>query len=169
MELAAINNRVAEVQGQLERLGYPKINVNAKIATLKPGVAGLAQRYGNTITISKEYLKENFDEVIHRTVAHEVCHLYVMAYKPMAKQAHGPEFRGFMALLGVDGSTHHNMERPDGMKRQTRTKTRFVYITERSKREVMLTSIQHKKASSGIKFLYKGESISFAKKSVKIY
>lgn len=48
--------------------------------------------------------KADFDEVI----AHELAHIIQYRIYPKAKQAHGPEFRTIMQLIGFSGKTYHN-------------------------------------------------------------
>lgn len=156
--------RIVEVQEILESKGFPKFDIKTEIKTLKAGVAGSAYLHKNEIHISKEYLEEFSEEILKDTVAHEVCHLYVTNYKPFAKQHHGKEFRAFMNMLGLDGKTHHAMQLKQPIPDNTRLKTRFVYITNESKKIVHLTPQQHKKALTGIIYKANNEYITYTGK-----
>jgi predicted SprT family Zn-dependent metalloprotease len=149
--LDLVNARVAEVQKQLARFGFKPFDIQTGTNILKPGIAGLANYRENRITISSCYLREHQKETLERTVAHEVCHLYVHKYYPFHKQHHGPEFRRLMQALGQSGDTYHQMKLTNGPVRRVKTKTRYVYMTATG-RECFLTPKQHEKARSGVVF-----------------
>lgn len=162
--LNKVLERVYQVQSILESNGFSKFDVKVEVKTLKSGVAGVAYIGRNEIHISKEYLTEFPEQVLNNTVAHEVCHLYVTRYKPLAKQHHGKEFRAFMNMLGLDGKTYHNMKLSNGVTKGTRTKTRFVYLTNETKRVVHLTPQQHKNALRGVVYKSTNEHITYTGK-----
>ena len=164
--LDLVQKRADEIVAKLAKLGLPKVEFSVELADLKSGVAGDANFYFKRVRISKDYLKEHTKEILDTTVPHEVCHIYVAKYFPFAKQAHGPEFRRMMAKLGCDGSTRHSMARPAAQgPRRTKTVTRHIYLTEHTKREVLLTVQQHKKqqefaaAYGKSRFTSKGEPL----------
>lgn len=159
--LEKVEMRVIEVQKQLKAVGYPTVIIESIVAKLKPRVAGTANCFARVITISEDYLREHEAQTLHRTVAHEVCHIYTKYYFPFAKQAHGPEFRRLMDSIKVDSSTYHDMKLKDGPTIARKTKTRFLYKTVITGRVVNLTPQQHKKALRGVTFTSKGEKISF--------
>jgi predicted SprT family Zn-dependent metalloprotease len=147
MTVMTVMEKVEQVQETLARKGYPIINIDVIVKTLRTGVAGQAYNYKDQIDISKEYLEKHPDEIFGNTIPHEICHLYVRHYAKGYKQAHGPEFRRFMGLLGLAGATYHSMPRiPTGV---GKTKTRFVYITPTG-RNIELTIGQHFKAQRGV-------------------
>ncbi len=93
-------------QNILQQAGYPKFYISFCVDTLKPGVAGLAlitpsrvRLAERVVKLSKEFLAEYPEEVMTRTLGHEIAHHYVFLYCPKAKQAHGPEFRNIMNIL----------------------------------------------------------------------
>lgn len=159
--LKKVQNRVTEVQKQLAARGYPLVEIHASVKTLKAGRAGEALPHACAIAISEHYLNEHESQVLYRTVAHEVCHVYVRKYFPRAKQAHGPEFRYLMNSIGVDGSTCHSMQLSTGPAIKRKTKTRYMYVTVNTGKSVVLTTQQHKKALAGVQFTCKGEPIKF--------
>ena len=162
-----VSDRVKSVQESLCKLNYPVFPIDIKILKIKnKGVAGYALPRFNLIEISEYYLAENFDETIKTTVAHEVVHLYVRKYHRFAKQNHGPEFRSIMRLLGLEGRTYHKMELKS-INIPKRTKTRFIYITEKTKTEIKVTASQHKKIDldiTGKRYTWKGEYLQFTGK-----
>lgn len=154
--------RVAEVQSRLAKCGYPSFPINSKVTKeLKPGIAGQARYYGNEILINEFYMIEHEASVLHDTVAHEVCHLYQHKYIGHAKQAHGPEFRGLMNLLGLAGKTHHNMKLVNGPTKRHRTVTRYIYTDAARVIECGLTPKQHERALKGASFSCKGKKVFF--------
>lgn len=163
-----ILDRVVDVQDKLLKIGYPRINIDITITKLKPGLAGVAYSRINKIKISQDYLREFPEQIIERTVAHEVAHLYVAKYIPSAKQAHGPQFKRILRYLGVSDSTYHSMKLVNGPVKITRIKKRYVYITEHSKREINLTTQQHNKVELGRLFFYENERLTFTNKTLEI-
>ncbi len=165
-----IQNKIDEVQNTLESFGLAKFGFSVAINTLKPGQAGCANTFWNKIILSADYIKEFADQVINVTLPHEICHLYINKYFPRAKQHHGPEFRRLMNLLGLDGKTYHTMQLANPT-RKTKTKTRYVYIAEKSNTLVNLTLGQHQKMVSGASsFTLKttGEKLKFTGEIKKI-
>jgi SprT protein len=154
--LDLVKNRVEKVQKKLASKGYPSFPIVSKVDSLKAGTAGIAHPLLRTITISKDYLRDNKEQVLKTTVAHEVCHLYVNMYFPRAKQHHGPEFRSLMNLLGLDGKTYHSMGIASGTVKRTRKVTRYVYKTADTGTIVKLTSQKHNKEQMYRKY-YLGE------------
>lgn len=164
--LDSVIARIAEVQTILEAKGYPKFDIKVEIKTLAAGIAGSAYVHQKRIVLSQHFLKEHPDAMLKDTVAHEVCHLYTTHYKPFAKQAHGPEFRAFMGLLGLDGKTYHSMSLQNGPVRQKRIKIRYIYTSNQTGKTVYLTKQQHMKMNAGItRYMAKnGEHITFSGK-----
>ena len=142
--LSGINAKVVEVQAKLAKAGYPKIPIEVLVRDLGPRIAGRALYNNRTIIISEAYFKQFPDTMLNETVPHEVCHQYVAIYFPYAKQAHGPEFRALMRTLGLQGSTYHNMQLK-GVKIRRNAVKRYVYLSEITKAQVLLTSQQHTK------------------------
>jgi len=163
--LEKVKARVVEVQKLLSKIGYPAMEITSSVKSLKAGCAGLARPHKKEIAISSDYLREHESETMQRTVAHEVCHVYVAHYFPFAKQAHGPEFRRLMNLLRLDSSTCHSMKLQNGPVRRKNTKIRYIYVSSMTNSKVRLTAAQHKKALMGVKFTFKGQAIKFTGQS----
>lgn len=159
MSTLKINKKIAEVQEKFSKIGLKTFPIIFDIMKLKTGCSGRAALRTNSIQISSDYLKEFPEEVLSVTVPHEICHLYVNRYFPMAKQHHGPEFRQLMNLIGLPGKTYHNMQLKSGTSPR-KTKTRYIYLSTSGKK-YELTSGQHKKAISFPSCTIKGESIKF--------
>lgn len=121
---AEIQSKINSVVSKLESLGYPRISIDADITKLKIGCTGRASSNSTTIQLSSEYLNYHKEYVMNQTIPHEICHLYQFAYHPRAKQAHGPEFRRLMMVLGLQGNTCHNLGLAQG---QVRKSTRVTY------------------------------------------
>ena len=142
--------RVAAIKAKFAAAGYAPIEVAVTIDHLKPGLAGNAHIDTNEpyckIAISIDYLIEHTEEVLERTVAHEMSHIYVWVYRKGYKQHHGPEFREMMNVLGLAhaNSTRHSMKLTNGPVRRVRAKVRYMYVTP-SGRHVGLTACEHRK------------------------
>lgn len=138
-----IDAKIKETQKLLADRGFAKIDVTFKIAKLRKGVAGTAYPSNKHVDISEDYLNLNKEQVLNTTVPHEICHIYVAKYFPYAKQAHGPQFRHLMQLLGLEGHTYHSMGLPAGQTHKVKTVKRYVY--ENDKGDVCgLTAQKHK-------------------------
>ena len=155
--------KAEEVQSKLEKFGYAKIPLKFEITKLKTGAAGQAVISTKLVKISKDYLREFPDHIFNITIAHEICHHYVIHYKPYAKQNHGPEFRRFMQLLGLRGDTYHKVGLPANQTRNKRKKIRFIYETAITKKVVKLTKTQHENSSlytcRGERLVYKNQVV----------
>lgn len=168
MNISEIKAKVAEVQDKLEKKGFPRISVDIEIGKLGRGVAGTAYIKAGKIVISADYLREFPDRIVDVTVPHEICHLYVSKYHPKAKQHHGPEFKQIMRSIGLAGDTYHKMKLENGPVKQRRLKTRYIYTTGITGKEVKLTSQQHQKALNGATWSCKGEPLKYANKKIVI-
>jgi len=91
--------------GGAQRITLPQIDFHLK----SNNVAGLACYSFNQIKINPYYLINHTDEVIFRTVPHEVVHLAVPKLFPFHKQSHGPEFKSIMRNLGLPATRCHTM------------------------------------------------------------
>lgn len=85
----------------------PEIVWNSKVANW----AGKAYRRSHRVEFNLSYFctHPNWKD-LEETVAHELCHVAQYRIYPQAKQAHGPEFRNLMAILGYSGDTYHYMD-----------------------------------------------------------
>lgn len=173
-DMKAILDRAEEIKEKLKGFGFAEIDIDFRIEVLKRGFAGVAYtgesgymyvderrpRLGTAyrerpvVKISPDYLKEYREEILHRTVPHEICHCYVHHYYPRAKQAHGPEFRRMMRLLGLDGSTYHSMKLENGPKKRVYTKKRYGYKNPVSGEMYWITKAKHEKVMKGLATLY---------------
>ena len=161
-----IKAKIEETQKKLAHFGYQHFSINFEVSPLKKGISGVANLSTDRIRISPDYLREFEEQILSRTVPHEVCHLYVHRYFN-AKQFHGPEFRALMHLVGADSSSKHSMLLKEGSSSGRKVK-RFIYKTERTKREIQLTTKQHENAQRGAAYRVKGEKIVYDNKMITI-
>lgn len=162
-----IELKVAETVAKLQVLGYNPIKITSVLETLPKGCAGQANTCLNKVSISSDYWEQYEEQLLARTVPHEVVHLYVAKYFPKAKQAHGKEFRMLMQQLGCDTSTYHTMKL-DGMEKRKNKVLRFIYETPTGK-ICHLTRIQHARMMAGThSFTMKGETLKFTNKEIRI-
>lgn len=163
-----VEAKVEDTIARLEKVGLPRIPVKSKITSLGRGFAGRAWGSIGLIAVSPDYYKEFPDHIINVTVPHEVVHVYVRKYFPRARQAHGPEFRRLMNILGLEGKTYHNMVLKEGPNRIRKMKTRYIYLTPSGK-ECYLTKGQHTKVISGYgTFAFQGEKLAYSGKVTQI-
>jgi predicted SprT family Zn-dependent metalloprotease len=167
--LEKITLRIEKTQIKLQAMGYDRIEIpNVLVTKLGKGTSGQASYYPTrTIKISVDYIREFEEQILNRTVPHEVVHHYVNKYFPRARQHHGPEFRNIMRALGCDCATKHSMHLS---KPQTggRTVVRHLYKTELTLKLIRLTTGQHKKilmnpnrfTAHGEKLIYTGKMVN---------
>jgi len=85
--------------------------------------AGLYYRNQELVEIEISYIPDacitagKLIDDVEETIAHEIAHHITRKLYPLAKQAHGPEFRSVMQAIGYDGSTYHTMN-PKAAKRR---------------------------------------------------
>jgi SprT protein len=109
-------------------------------------VAGKAWRHLNILEFNT-VLAERAGLEFTTTIYHEVAHLVVNEVYPRAKQAHGPEFRYVMQMLGKSGRTYHKYD-VSGLKRTyNKNPTKYVYVCNCS--EHHLSPLLHKRISRG--------------------
>lgn len=169
-QIAEIIAQAEIYQNILQEQGYPKFYISFCVESLRPGVAGLAlitpsrvRLAERVVKLSKEFLAEYPEEVMTKTLGHEIAHHYVFLYCPKAKQAHGPEFRNIMNILQLNGETYHSMRLQNETQRNARTKTRYVYKTVDTGQQINLTPKQHLNNQN---FSYKGEKLSYTGKVI---
>lgn len=92
---------------------------------------------------------ERHKEEFVNTIRHEIAHMIQMEYYPLAKQAHGKEFRKIHIALGGNGSTYHNFNieglRTRAVKRHTYTcPKREHVVSTRTHNQIRQTSSNFK-------------------------
>jgi SprT protein len=111
-------------------------------------VAGLAYMNKNLIELNFQLFDKYTEAFFNRTIPHEAAHLITRILFPKAKQAHGPEWRHVMNILGVDSSTYHKYDiscaYPEG--------SLFTYVCACENKKFLFTKIKHNKASKGVAY-----------------
>jgi len=72
-------------------------------------IAGMANHHKNEITINPKFLVEFPEQIISRTVGHEIAHLLADTLYPRAKRHHGPEWKYVARSLNVEATRCHSM------------------------------------------------------------
>jgi len=104
-----IEAKLKETQEKLNSLGLKPFYIPFAIGTLPKGVSGRA--WGSErFEISIDYLDKHTEQVIARTVPHEIAHCYVAKYYPNAVKGHGKEWKRLMEALGCEQSRYHTMK-----------------------------------------------------------
>ena len=106
--------------------------------------SGLAYCGRNRISFNSSYINE--DGFWSNTIVHEVAHHIQHWIYPYAKQAHGPEFRRIMMLMGGSTHTHHAMKTPDFVISRPNE-----YECPICKKSFNLSNIIHKRIQAGQK------------------
>lgn len=132
-----------EIIKKLADLGLPEIEIHLYIEKLKSKrTAGFARGFDHSVHLNEDYLNEYYDELLNQTLGHEICHIYQYKYYPYAKQAHGPEWKRLMRLIGLSPDTYHSMKL-DGVVRKSHKKTRYVYVDQQTGKCYNATKKQH--------------------------
>lgn len=149
-----IREEITKVQLKLQRAGLDAFPISFELVDGLDKAKVIARAYsvGLKIKFNNNYFRFPEDIPFAQLVAHEVSHLYQFKYFPHATQGHGREFRKIMKFLGFSGNAKVAVggeakayNATVAVPRKTKTKTRHVYLTQHSKREVWLTVQQHNK------------------------
>jgi SprT protein len=106
-------------------------------------IAGLAFYYQNLIKINPKFLIEFPDQVVNRTVGHEIAHLLTHQLYPYAKQSHGPEWKSVARNLNVPDTRCHSMTLVENLKNG------FVYHCPKCLKEFILSPLIHRRVMAG--------------------
>jgi len=170
-----IQIEIAKTQATLKRYGLPTFDIPFSVTKMSKSKCIAFAHYAGHLEFNEAYFSHCEGFNYKETIAHEVCHLYQFKYFPHAKQGHGPEFRSLMRKCGYEGTTKAVVTGKAAMvsAAKTKTKTRHIYITANSKKEVMLTVQQHKKEQLHIqlfnrgRYNLRGEALTYTKKVKK--
>ena len=101
-------------------------------------IAGMASYQDYSVSFNRKLMVQ---EGFMNTVIHEIAHLVTDKVAPLAKQAHGPEFKSIMRALGGIPSTYHSYD-VEPTKRRTVTR----HVATCGCQEHLLTPQASKKA-----------------------
>jgi SprT protein len=71
--------------------------------------AGVANSYRNQIVINPKFLIEFPEQILSRTVGHEIAHLLTDTLYPRAKRHHGPEWKYVARSINIEDTRCHSM------------------------------------------------------------
>lgn len=92
--------------------------------------AGFAY-YSGKVSFNLTYLCSHPNQAeLEDLIAHELAHIVQYRVYPRVKQAHGPEFRLIMQLIGYSGRTYHAMskERAKQAEKQIKDETLLLLL-----------------------------------------
>ena len=113
-------------------------------------VAGLAHTGRNKVSYNSDYIGQ--EDFWATTVKHEVAHHIQNWIYPRARQAHGPEFRRVMKLLGCSGRTRHSMSTPKLEEFKARKRENQIeYVCPTCNKSFHLSRLIHRKIQMGQK------------------
>lgn len=129
MNREAVIARVAEVCRKADEIFKTSLSGSVSVGFFSKGTAaGFAYGGSNRVEFH-EVLMGRHPEEFDTTIVHEVAHLVTFKVFPRAKQAHGPEFKRVMMMLGVANPTRCHSYDVSGLKRYNTVK-RFEYKCE---------------------------------------
>ena len=97
------------------------------------GVAGTADIQGNEIDYNMDIVRQNYDNFMQRTPAHEVAHLLACRKFGWRISAHGKEWKYVMrTAFQLDPARCHNYDMT-GVKRKGGTQARYNYVCDCNK------------------------------------
>lgn len=118
--------------------------VDVQYRTNMKRVAGLAYE-SNKIELNIQLLLANGKEFISRTVVHEAAHLITNIMFPDAKQAHGPDWRHVMRIIGAtDTERTHSYDTSVALSGEY-----YRYACGCKDRSHTLSPLKHKRINSG--------------------
>ena len=109
----------------------------------KSTTAGLAFRSQPKVSFNKVIMMNESDESFLQTIIHEVVHHVVYRRYPCAKQAHGPEFKHAMRVMGAEPKRCHNYA-VAGLGVLTKTVKRYEYKCVCGRTHLITTTIHNK-------------------------
>ncbi len=111
-------------------------------------VAGLAYIGRNKVGFNPDYIGQS--DFWITTVKHEVAHHIQKWVYPNARQAHGPEFRRIMQVLGAPDRSRHSMttERLESL-REKKLENSFDYYCPHCNKELSVSPVVHRRIQSG--------------------
>ena len=112
------------------------------IYDLKGHTAGIAKIQDNTIRLNTELLYSHHDDMIHRTVPHEVAHIVQYVLYPQSK-SHGGEWEYIMHILGLPADRTHSYKTTASRKH----KRPFIYLCNCGDHPV--TIVLHRRMQKG--------------------
>lgn len=140
--VATIQSCIKKILGQSYELDVPVTYRRDMKA-----VAGCAYVKSKRIELNEVLFLENVEQFFSRTIPHEVAHVITRIIYPHAKQAHGPEWRNVMSMLGVDDNTRcHSYDVSSVVK--PRLSEKFTYVCS-CDRPLILSKIMHNKIQRG--------------------
>lgn len=163
-----IQAEIDKTQAKLARAGLQPFNIPFNLVNgLKKANTIATAYYKGYIDFNLNYFRFPEDIPFAQLVAHEVAHLYQFKYFPQARQGHGREFRMIMKYLGFSGNAKVAVtgeakayNATVATPRKPKTKTRHVYVTLVSNREVFLTTQQHRKQQDALSITGRGRYTS---------
>lgn len=99
---------------------FPHLNLDVPYVTWfdKSKAAGVAYIYRNEIGFNTDIMANVSSEEFEQTIVHEVAHKINMKLYPASKQAHGPEWKYVMRVLGKAPETYHKFDVSEARKNQ---------------------------------------------------
>ena len=117
----------------------------------KSATAGLAFRSQPKVSFNEVIMKNESDESFLQTIIHEIVHHVVYRRYPYAKQAHGPEFRYAMRIMGAEPKRCHNYDL-NGLNVRNKTTKRYEYKCQCGITHMISTTIHNKIINSEIRY-----------------
>ncbi len=126
---------------------FPRPEVSFKLRGQKAGVAHLHE---NLLRFNLQLYRENQDDFLRQTVAHEVAHLVAHQLFGERIQAHGEEWQLIMrGVYELPPNRCHNYEV------QRRVVTRYIYRCPCPQGDFPFTAQRHKQVRQGRRYLCK--------------
>jgi len=149
-----IRAEIVKTQQKMSRAGFPSFPIPFEVVESMKNLSLIAWAdYSGKLSFNFQFFQFPDDIPFAQLVAHEVAHLYQFKHFP-GSQGHGREFRRIMKFLGFSGNARVQVtgqaakaadERRAAVTvaRKPKTKTRHVYLTEHTGKEIFLTVHQH--------------------------
>lgn len=116
----------------------------------KSTTAGMAYRSLPKVAFNEVIMRNESDDSFFSTIVHEVVHHVVYRRYPYAKQAHGPEFKYVMRMMGANPSRCHSYK-VTGLGIMAKTVKRYEYKCVCGVTHLITTTIHNKILKSEIR------------------
>lgn len=103
--LKALQDKTAEINERLRKCGHTVPHYQVKFADLKT-TGGQADLRRNIVTLNHRFIKGKWDDLLHKTLTHEIAHL--QAWATYRDRGHGAGWKRVMRQLGLKPERCHN-------------------------------------------------------------
>lgn len=142
-----------------KRFGIPIPAINIRYDINARRLNGEARPVENVVRINPVYLNAHTDKYLATTLPHEVAHIavyqvYHLHFGRRHTQAHGSEWRGMMAVLGIPADRCNHYDTPEGVQ-HGKPKAKFNYRCSGCHEIVVVGPKHHRSLQDGAEIYHR--------------